>query len=335
MLYLYNELNYQPWNFRESKNALFSRLELSMNKLIGIDIRKKGVKIDTKEMQKALSKDSIDSKISMVDYTSENDNGQCANLIAADTSLSFDRKTLNPVIITIANDGAVKKNNNVCVASFDISNKEIVNVFHPWNALIYQYDYDRELNCFSLVFNLMRSQKAKGDPKFSILWREINGGNYYKTEFSLDKTDNYVFDMTRVKALKPRDNKSKNLYFPLEDDEVKLRIYWPSKPCYNIICTKVSWKDKLVAMLDSKFKMNPEGEYPYCKCHYPSGSKELKDLTNKLRFTDHVTAVTYFVHDLVADNFNEINPQKFLKDRFATNFDRVSILSRDGKIYYI
>ena len=88
-------------------------------------------------------------------------------------------------------------------------------------------------------------------------------------------------------------------------------------------------------MLESKYKMTTEGDHPNCVIHCPSGSKELKELVKKLRFSNKITAVTYFVFDLNSDSFNTVDPKKFIKDRFATNFDRINILSRDGELYHL
>jgi hypothetical protein len=303
-----------------------------MNRFIGLDFRKKGIRIPdfTNRIYHSLDvgnsnrKDSKGRKVPVF-------------LLDEPTSLSFDRKTLRPVITMIGPD-CKKKVTDIIMATFDISSYTIVNIYQPRGVYVYQYDYDPETSCFSVMLSLQQSSTSKYPPKFSILWKNKLTGEHELSDIIIEPLSSVKYRVTRrtITLNKKNDKHSAAMYNPFQEDGTfVMRTYTPNRPCFNIICTKVSWKDKLEAMLEDKYKISPNQEYPNCFIHYPAGSKELKKLTDQLCFRDRVSAVSYFVYDLSSTMFEGFDCKRFLKDRFATNFDFVSIISRDGKMLVV
>lgn len=313
MIYVYNETMKPQWKVVE-KNQTFLRLENQLNKRFGIDIYKGDLTID-------------DFNSGVLDSVNDTN---IKTLLDISTTVVFEKKALSPFILT-----NMKYNNDIIIASFDISDGRKILNHRVRNGNVYAYTYDVSRGVFTIIFSLNIREESPSiqeifkDANENIIYRRVIYFNSRSREYGISYRE---IDIDRV----PKQGEKG--YINITDESIdngrniNIRTYTPNRPTYTFIITNVEKKDEVVELLENKYHITESKQINLITI---DNIENIRDTMKNLREHDHIKAVTFYVDDYNTEELRE-NIEEVIEDLINTKcgsyFNKVFAMANDGLI---
>lgn len=251
---------------------------------------------------------------------------------------SFNRKTLAPYIMK-----ANKFENDIFIAAFDCGDMELVNHSIRFTNLI-DYYQDKKRGRMILIFTMRRGYRDDyGYTSISESFMKNVDGKQHWLSYCVTyepSTASFIAlknTVTTTPGQKP-DKKHvpirMNKNIQIENGNVRLRKYYPSRPTWTVILTQASKEQEVRDVLESRYNMKDKR----LNLVVAKSNEMLKQVVGKLRH-DNITAVTYYIDKF--ENTQEVRKNlDSVRESIDTNFygdqfQKTFVLSPNGDATYI